>query len=220
MAYCSYALTVRPNGGISDERIGAIEAWIMKTCEYYHIITEKTGTARHLHAALYLKKAVTRSNFINCLFAVKDFNLTPVEKKIQRAGVCIQYNHDWLNNYLYKQDNTEIISSTITADDLPMLEAFYPEKDDQRLKKTFKGSLWYVNMEKLWNESDFEIKDEEHVRAFVHNMMFVHRKIEVIDDARRLTGKIKSLTKFLLAEEMEVEYLVAPEVEALLGQFS
>ena len=110
MAYCSYAITVRPYGGISDERIGHLEAWIMKTCQYYHIITEKTGEARHLHAAMYLKKAVTRSNFINCLLAVKGLNLEPVERKVQREGVKIMYNNDWMSKYLFKDDDTEIIS--------------------------------------------------------------------------------------------------------------
>lgn len=222
MAYQAFGVTIRPLDGITDEQICHVDDWIHKTCHYYHVITEKSGKERHLHAALFLKSCTTRSNLNNRMLSIKRMDLDHTEKKVLRSGTRIMYNHDFWSNYLDKGDETVEISSNI-PDDLDILEAFYPEQGDKRMVKQFKGSTWYVRMEQLWQESDFvinDIKDEEHVRAFLHKMMFVDRKIEVIDDPRRLAGKVKALVKFLIAEEMEVEYTMAPEVEALLGRFS
>lgn len=203
MAYRTFAITLRPTDGITDEQIDAIDGWLQKVCHYHACITEKTGTARHLHAALYLSKTCTRSNLHNRILAIKgiDGTLSAIEKSVFRKGTKIMYNDDFAQSYLAKGDDTVEVSTNL-PEDLEVLQEYYPEPDDDRAKKKFEGSKWYVDQERAWLADErahwFTRRvDDDAVKAFLHHRMFVSREMEVIDDPRRLSQKVKGLVNFL-----------------------
>jgi hypothetical protein len=206
MAYRTYAITFRPTDGITDEQIDVLDRWMQKACDYYAAITEKTGKERHLHAALFLTKSTTRSNLHNRIFAIKgiDGTLTSVEKSVFRRGTKIMYNSDFMEGYMTKGDDTAVISMQIPDDDRSVLDAYFPEKDDDRMKRKFEGSVWFLNMEKAYyadegkhwftNPMNF---GETAMAAFIHHRMYVSREIEVIADSRRLAQYTKALVHFV-----------------------
>jgi len=210
MAYRTYAITFRPTDGITDEQIDALDRWMQKTCDYYTAITEKTGRERHLHAALFLNKATTRSNLHNRIFAIKgiDGTLTSVEKSVFRRGTKIMYNCDFMEGYMAKGDDTVVIAAQLPEDDPSVVDAYFPEKDDDRMKRKFEGSVWFVNMEKAYYADEgkhwFTRKSrfgEKAIAAFIHHRMYVSREIEVIVDSRRLAQYTKSLVQFIQAQD-------------------
>ena len=38
--YLTWAITVRPQSGITNDQIAGIIQWIERTCDYYHVITD------------------------------------------------------------------------------------------------------------------------------------------------------------------------------------
>jgi len=217
MAYQSYAITYRPTDGITDGEIDALSSWISKVCDWHLVISEKTENERHLHAALYLHANTTRSNLHNRILSIKGIELSGVEKSVFRKGTKIMYNHDWALNYLSKGDSTVILSENLPeqAEFDEILGAYYPEKNDDRSSKKFTGDLWYLHLEKLWEEHADDPStrktEEEYVKAFLHNCMFVWRQINVISDTRIFNQKAVALTKFLNKELREAEF-EPPEV--------
>lgn len=200
MSYQSYAVTLRPRGGVTDTQVEYFDLWASKTCDYHVIVTEKLDKERHIHAALFLKACTTRSNLNNRILSIKDINLDATEKKVLRQGTRIMYNDDFFDKYMDKEDDTQVISENL-PDDREVLQAYYPEVGDKRASKEFKGSVWYLNCEKLWYEYEgypFTVHlDYRHVSCFLHQLMFVDRKIEVIDDPRKLAAKTAALLKFI-----------------------
>ena len=76
-------------------------------------------------------------------------DLDKSQQYVFRNGVKIMYNNAIVVDYLNKLDDHVTISEHL-PDDLDLLLYLYPEKDDQRAKRKFEGSHWYVNMEKHW----------------------------------------------------------------------
>ena len=56
--YKSFAITVRPRNGISDETIEELIKWITKK-DYGIVVIEMEDEARHLHAQIWLDEEVT-----------------------------------------------------------------------------------------------------------------------------------------------------------------
>jgi len=125
--YKTYALTLRPRNGVTEKHVEGLTAWIRKRSEHYHIVTEKDGHAKHVHAALYLKVSVTRSNFC-VVYArlLKSFGLDAEETIVARKGVRILYSNDFVTKYLDKDDNTEVVVSVLP--EVSRLESWYPLK--------------------------------------------------------------------------------------------
>lgn len=205
MAYRTYAITFRPSFGITDEQVDALDSWIHKVCDYYAVITEKRGIERHLHASLYLEKATSRSNLHNRILSIKgiDGTLTAVETSVFRKGTKIMYNDDFATGYMAKGDDTVEISTRM-PDDLEILQAYYPEPDDDRAKRKFEGSVWFVNMEKAYyaDEGNHWFTQpvnfgEAAMSAFMHHCMYITRQIEVIPDPRRFAQYSKCLMHFI-----------------------
>ena len=100
--YNTWAITIRPTNGITNEQIECVTNWIVKTCDYYHIVTEKDGWERHLHAALFLKRDDHKSNLNNRILSIpclKD-TLTGAEQVVVRKGTKIMYDWNWINKYM------------------------------------------------------------------------------------------------------------------------
>ena len=168
----SFALTLRPLDGVSDHQIDKLSKWVRKTCDYYHIVTEKTMAERHIHAGLFMKEECTRSNIVTRMMQLFP-DLTPTEKSVFRQGIKIMYNPDFISKYLDKDDDTIVISSSLP--EAHHMESYFPPKPDlPSLSKAKKCSLYYHELERLWMEHTTpgtEINTVV-VRDFLFNVMY------------------------------------------------
>lgn len=155
--YSTWAITVRPRTGITNDQIRGITAWIDRICDYYYIITEKDGFERHLHAAMFLKGEDHRSNLNNRLLALACMkrSLNDDELRVQREGTKIMYDWNFINSYLKKEDGFH----KDIARKLPPQEQWeviglqrFPENDDRRAARAFEGDPWMLKMEELFKE--------------------------------------------------------------------
>ena len=190
----TFALTHRPKDGVTDVDCSALVKYCRSKCEYYKVITEKEGTDRHIHAALFMKKEQRLDNLIRSVFSLFP-DLRPEEKMVLRQGIKVSGNVQWLD-YLEKGDHTVVI-----ADNLPErahLEAFYPAKDEKRPyeKKNFS---YYMKLEKLYYEhaDPGRVKNPQNCRHFLFDMMYNKRLIDVIRDDKSIIQVSRHLARFL-----------------------
>jgi len=195
MEFKTYAFTLRPADGVNDDHLKTFDKWVRKNCEYYHLITEKTGSARHLHAALYLKKPKTRSNVST--FLVRLFSdLTPTERSVMLKGLKVLYNNDWVTNYLNKDDDTVVIASNLP--EKSHLESWYPSLPKTE-SKTKRCSLYYHELESLWYKYqpvDAEVNTMV-ARDFLFRMMYSERVLPVLRDDKAIVQTARHLVRWL-----------------------
>jgi len=150
MEFRTYALTVRPRDGITDEQISTTCRWIKKNSEYYHVVTEKTGSSRHLHAGFILKNPRPRSNILQRILQLFP-DLSPEERTVLRGGLKIMYNWDFINSYLDKGDDTVLIERCLPESG--HLESFFPPMPDPTVPRSErKCSLVLHELRDLWYE--------------------------------------------------------------------
>jgi len=191
----TFAFTLRPLDGVDDDHIKKMDKWVRKNCEFYHLISEKTGSSRHLHVAMYLKKENTRSN-LGVLMSRLFNDLTPTERTVMLKGLKILYNNDWVTNYLDKDDDTVVIASNLPEKNY--LESWYPKKPTTE-SKTKKCSLYYWELEELWykyQSVDAEVNTMV-VRDFLFKMMYAERVLPVIRDDKTIVQTARHLVRWL-----------------------
>lgn len=192
----TYAITVRPKDGVSDKHINVMAKWVRKHCEYYHIVTEKEGSQRHIHVAVVLHEAKPRSNIVTMMKCVfKDFDDT--ERKVLFRGIKILYNEDFIYNYLDKDDDTVVIDSHLP--EKGFLESYFPPKPVESDGRTKKCSLFYHELESLWYQHTRPGEDVNTVNArnFLFKMMYSDRLIPVIRDDKGIIQTARHLTRWL-----------------------
>lgn len=203
----TYALTLRPLNGVTDSTISNVTKWIKKRSTHYHIVTEKTGSERHIHAALYLKTDVTKVNFRNVWIRLcKAEGLTDQEITVARKGVKILYSNDFIDNYLDKDDDTEVVESCLP--EMKSLEQYYPPKPVERSGTKRKCSAYYYELEELWHKHKRPLLEvnSENCRHFLFNMMYNERCINVIRDDKTIIQTARHLTRWLnKADESTIE---------------
>jgi len=195
----TYALTMRPRNGVTTNQISAVTKWIKKRCSHYHIVTEKTGAALHIHAALYLKVDVEKSNLTQVwIRLMKAQSLDSKELAVARKGVKIMYNNDWVSTYLDKDDDTVVIESCLP--ELESLIQHYPPKPvTATAAKARKCSAYYHELEALWEKHKRPLLEvnSENCRHFLFNMMYNERCINVIRDDKQIIQTARHLTRWL-----------------------
>jgi len=205
--YKTYAITVRPRAGITDDQVDRLSTWIRKQCEYYHVVTEKKDEQRHLHAALFLKTSKERKNVISMLLnQMKD--LDGEERTVLRKGVKLMYNMDYIDNYLDKDDETVKVISN-----LPDKYLGFPEKEDSLDRK---ADPYYAKLEKLWYEhqhTGVEVCGQT-CRDFLYDLMYNKRLIRIIADDKRIMQVARHLMRYL--KKATVCNLEVPPWEARL----
>lgn len=202
MSYYTWAITIRPSGGVTDAQVDSVVRWLQKA-DYAYCVLHKHDKQRHIHASVFLGKATTRSNLINRILAIKDLTLTADETKVLRDGVKIQYDSNFMDNYMLTHDDPRVYLDTLPQD-RSILDAYYPEKDDQRAKRKFNGDPWFLSMEKAWlddNGNHWFTKPEnlnlKGMEAFIHHRMYVSREIRVMVDKKRRTAYAEALVEFI-----------------------
>lgn len=196
----TYALTIRPLDGITDDQIKKISKYVKKKCVYYHVVTEKTMAERHIHAGLFLESPTSRSNFVTDIMRLFK-ELTPREKSVLRGGIKIMYNYDFINSYLDKDDDTVVIESCLPESG--HIESFFPPKPVVSENKAKKCSLYYHELESLWMQHQnpsIEI-NTINARDFLFKMMYSLRCLPVIRDDKQIIQVARHLVRWLNKQE-------------------
>lgn len=201
----SYAITLRPSDGVTDDQVKTFVKYCKKTCEYYHIITEKTMASRHIHAGLILKSPSKRSNVVTQMMRMYPM-LSTSEKSVFRQGIKIMYNEDFIRNYCNKEDDdTVVIESHLP--EAGHLESYFPPKPvptDTAAKK--KCSLYYHELERLWFQY-MPVGTELNTmnsRKFLAKMMYSKNEIPVIRDDKQILQTARHLVRWLAKVEDDV----------------
>lgn len=209
MKFSTYALTFRPKDGVDDDQVQKLTAWISKRCVYYHIVTEKTGSARHLHAGLFLRTPITRSN-IGVLLSRLFADLPSNEKRVWLNGIKIMYNEDFIDKYLDKDDDTVVIASCLP--EKGHLESYFPSKP-LPVERTRKCSAYYHELETLYYKFVEPHTDVNtmNVRNFLFKMMYSERCIPVIKDDKTIIQTARHLVRWI--NKAEYSTVVMPPFE-------
>lgn len=180
----TFAFTLRPRNGVSDNDIQKMEKFIKNKCEYWHLITEKEDDSRHIHAALILDKPMTRSDvsiYLKRMFK----HLDPDEQKVMLQGLKVMYNVDFINHYLDKDDHTVVISTNLPEQGY--LESYFTPKplpSQQRKRLAYHSMM--EELEALWYEHQSTHVDVNtaNVRDFLYDMQYNKRVIGLMDDKK------------------------------------
>jgi len=197
LKFTSFAITFRPLGGISEKDLSDFMTWTKRSCQFYKVITEKTGHERHIHAAIIARTQVTRGNMVKSLLR-KYPHLSFDEKKVFRQGIKIMTSNKWLD-YLEKGDETIVIE-----DNLPErghIESYF--KPLPPPKQTGPSSeakdKWFSHLETLWYEHmpPGSHSTPPYVRHFLYDMMYNKRLIKVIRDDKSIVQTSRHLSRYI-----------------------
>lgn len=207
MSHCSFAVTHRPRGGITDDDISLFTKWCRKQCAYFFVITEKEDEARHLHAALFLKKKTSHSNVANTILRVFK-NLDVEERSVLRSGIKAMYNSDFITSYMEKGDDTVVIERNLP--EVSTLDSYFADVPDKRKRGPSAADPFYANLEKLWWEFKRPIEETNpsNLRNFLMNMMNKERRIRVISDNRKIFQISCALSRYI---NQETSFHVEPD---------
>lgn len=195
--FSTFAFTLRPKDGISDNDIKLTMGFVRRTAEYYHVVTEKTGSQRHIHAAVVFKTPTSKGEVCTRLLRLFP-ELSPEEKPVLRRGVKIMYNMDFINNYLDKDDDTVILGSALP--EAGCMESYFPPKPlSLEGTKERKCSIYYHELERMWYENRQPHHDVTTVttRDFLFEMMYDKRCLPVIRDDKQIIQTSRHLTRWL-----------------------
>ncbi len=205
MSFLSFAITIRPLQGVTDDDVSIFNLWVSKHAEYYYIVTEKEDEERHIHAGVFLKKKKSHSNMN--LDMVRLFKrLSPDEKSVLRKGVKIMYNRDFLDNYMTKGDSTVIISRNLPEEsflegfDWPVLKKKGPSAADPYFAKL--EELWYEHKSPIWEVNP------ANCRHFLADLMYNKRILKCITDNRKVYQTSCTLSRYI---NKESEWHVDPD---------
>lgn len=195
--YSSFAITFRPRDGVTEEHITKFMKYVRRTCKYYYVVTEKVEEARHIHAGLFLNSPKTKGAVVIDMKRI-DPTLDDDEKRNINRGVRIQYNFDFIQNYLDKDDDTVLVSKNLP--EVQRLDAYWPPREEQRLAQAKKAvDSYYANLEALWHIHAPVATDitKDSVADFLFNMMYSARKIRVMRDDRTIKSTVINLKRYL-----------------------
>lgn len=195
----SFSVTHNPRDGVTDDDVKLFVNWVKKKCTYYYVITEKDDHERHIHAGLFLKAAVTKSNLCTMLLRLfKELDVS--EKAVLRDGIKFQYNNDWIESYLAKGDSTVQIAENLP--EAQHLEAYFKEIPAPKKRGPAATDPYYANLEKLWYEHKRPIEEcnPSNIRNFLMAMMNDERKIKVIADNRKIFSISCALSRYINKE--------------------
>lgn len=187
------AVTIRPKDGITNEQILAYNKWAVRTSSYSYTVTEKEGTERHLHSALYFDKGKKLANVRRSILNLFP-DLTNSEKIVAGQGIKPIYDIHW-HDYLQKGDYTEVIHSHLP--EAGKLEAYFPEREGKA--KTCKKLSYYMKLEKLHLEhvGPGHPVEPANIRDFLFDMMYNKRLIDVIRDDKTIIQTSRHLSRYI-----------------------
>lgn len=183
--FSTFAITIRPRSGISEDDIKKYCAFVKKHCSYYYIITEKEDDERHIHSAIFFKIPKTRSNvttYLSRLFKHYDSE----EKRVLNNGCKILYNNDFITSYMNKGDDTVVIERNLP--EISQLEAYYPPKPEVSTAEQRRLHMHstMISYEQYWHQymSPIAEVNTSTVRDFLFDLQYNKRVIGLLDDKK------------------------------------
>lgn len=195
MKFSTFAITFRPRDGITDDQVTLLQEWIRKRSLYYHVVTEKTGSERHLHAGIVLRTPITRSN-VSMMLSRLFSSLSSQEKHVFLNGIKVMYNRSFIESYLSKDDDTTVVISSLP--EAAKLDSYFPPKPDLS-SKVKKCSHYYHELESLYHQHSDPATDinTPNIRNFLFKMMYSDRLIPVIRDDKTIIQTARHLVRWL-----------------------
>lgn len=212
--YRTYALTLRPKDGVTDTIVSSFSEWIRKRSTYYHMVTEMTGSSRHIHAACFFKKEISRSNLCNLISCFgKKHDFSNEELVVLRKGIRIMYSNDFIESYLSKDEDCEVICSELPES--AHLQSWYPPKSVSPGSRKEQHSKYYWELESLWKETQSPHVEVHtlNARHFLFRMMYADRRIAIIRDDKTIVQTARHLVRFLNRAEYSTIELAPFEKE-------
>ena len=137
LPYCmpkfrSFACTVRPKGGLTDETAAALVTWLEKQ-DYAFALTELEDEAKHMHLQVWLSVSRDRGEICRslqrcCERTIPDWD--QAQKKVLRQGVKIAYS-DWYLDYLAENEGKEAPNEPLINNPPPKTLEYYPTEEEQ-----------------------------------------------------------------------------------------
>ena len=201
----SFALTIRPRAGITDDTIQAVKNWLLKQ-DYSVAVTEMSNEARHLHAQVWLNEGRTKDDVAKavkriCERTISDWDAT--QSKVLRGGIRVAYS-DWYLEYLVdNQEKGEVEESNIIVNKPPdKTERFYPSQEEQDAVKSIANATdpRFQSMEtacKAYLETNQLDVTSRNVAVWLCYAMFQARTIKVIINQRDRTSLCKALYAYI-----------------------
>lgn len=235
--YSCWFWTIRPLGGLSQERIKLIEQHLILHRPWHLFVTEGNGETLHGHILEARHSACTRSNVIRSVLDLKGMDLTAEEAQVFRSrnykgqpNPQIWYNWDVAEEYLTKDPYRRIICCQLppVEERAEWAKHWFPVPDDKRLERGPNTNAEWRRIKTLWREYSTRW-DEDHVMEldplpateanvtrFFH---FMQRqdKMRATPDQRILQQRVRWFTLVYLPEDdRDVPYsYVGPESKRL-----
>lgn len=209
----SFAFTVRPIDGVSPDS-DLEKAFRKLTIKYPgFIVAEKSGIERHLHGQLFFENPRTKSDFNRdfpvklCKKHISDW--TPQQERVLKLGTKVAYSNDFYTEYTNKPDS-ELLEDNFPANSTE----FYPSQDEQDKVKARANAkdAKYFHLAEMWQNSENScVPTYENVAKWLYIQMFVERTIRCIEDKRKITQTVNTLTEYLNADESRALGYMMPE---------
>lgn len=203
--YKSFALTIRPRAGITNDTILAFKSWLSKQ-DYAVAVTEMEGDSRHLHAQLWLNEGRTKDDVSKavkriCERTISDWDAA--QTKVLRGGIRIAYS-DWYLEYLVdNEDKGEVNNENIIINNPPdRTEHYYPSEEEQEKVKQVSQAAdpRFLAMEQECNEwLTMENKEVtlKNIAQWLCYAMFSQRTMKVLINQRDRTALCKTLYAYM-----------------------
>lgn len=215
--YNAFGITIRPRAGV--EKGSDLEEFILAhamKCKYALVVSEKTGLERHIHMGIFLDKPVRKDNLIRKYVSYMEKQKFEREETIiMKSGIKIIYNWDFVNKYLTKGDDTEMLFNSIPNDIEE--EWVFVNIDHEKalnINRKFKD-VWDIVLDEFksrWKfgwafkpeQVQFQRARQVMRRSYLH-CMFKVRTIPIIIDPKRREWYINCLYMLETAQFWEEE---------------
>jgi len=198
--YRSFALTVRPRDGISDETVDAMKKWLTK-CEHSVAVLEKDTVERHLHAQIWFSATKARGDICKqlqriCERTIQDWDTAQL--KVLRTGVKIAYS-DWYLDYLVENDLKEKPNIILNNPPDKTMD-YYPTEEEQENVKAVKTAvdprMAQMEIECLEYLGERDIT-KRNVAEYLADAMFVKRTMKCILQQRDRKALCETLHAYM-----------------------
>lgn len=203
--YKSFALTIRPRAGITNDTINAFKNWLLKQ-DYSVAVTEMTNEARHLHAQIWLNEGRTKDDVAKavkriCERTISDWDAT--QSKVLRGGIRIAYS-DWYLEYLVdnEQKGCVELDNIITNNPPDRTEQYYPTEEEQEKVKQVSQAAdpRFLAMEQEcseWHALESKEITMKSIARWLCYVMFEKRTMKVLINQRDRTALCKTLYAYM-----------------------
>lgn len=130
----TFKLTISVKEDISDECVTNVMKYLTKICSSLFAVVEfGAGDRKHFHAALLFKTAPAQLKKWKSMFYKERVQPYHPDSLARIAVTCItMYNHGWYDEYLRKEDKSQIIFDSYDRD---AFEAAFPDEATQSALK-------------------------------------------------------------------------------------